>query len=81
MYSWSYGIFLWSLFLKCEYLHCFLLFYFLYFEGRIRPFNKLLAETENRPGGESFFRRLARVISDGRVLNYISYEREIPPQM
>lgn len=63
---------------------CIVFFYsifILYFEGRIRPFNKLLAETENRPGGESFFRRLARVISDGRVLNYISYEREIPPQM
>ncbi|CAF1076010.1 unnamed protein product [Rotaria sp. Silwood1] len=59
---WSFGIFLWTLFLKC----------------RIRPFNKLLEEMENKSDGESFFHRLARVVSDGRVLKYIDYQPEIP---
>jgi hypothetical protein len=30
---------------------------------------------------ESFFHRLARVVSDGRVLRYIDYHTEIPGNM
>ncbi|CAF2918609.1 unnamed protein product [Rotaria sp. Silwood2] len=59
---WSFGIFLWTLFLKC----------------RIRPFNRLLEEMENKMDGETFFHRLARVVSEGRVLKYIDYQPEIP---
>ncbi|CAF0895692.1 unnamed protein product [Adineta ricciae] len=59
---WSFGIFLWTLFLKC----------------RIRPFNKLVEETQRRNDGESFFRILARVVSEGHVLQYIDYHKEIP---
>ncbi|CAF1068038.1 unnamed protein product [Adineta steineri] len=59
---WSFGIFLWTLFLKCQ----------------IRPFNKLLEEMQNKNDGESFFHRLARVVSEGRVLKYIDYQKEIP---
>ncbi|UJR28561.1 hypothetical protein I4U23_009794 [Adineta vaga] len=59
---WSFGIFLWTLFLKC----------------RIRPFHKLVEEMQHRNNGESFFHRLARVVSEGRVLQYIDYQKEIP---
>ncbi|CAF3221282.1 unnamed protein product [Rotaria socialis] len=62
---WSFGIFLWTLFLKC----------------RVRPFHQLLAEIENQPGGENFFHRLARVVSDGRVLKYLRHQQEIPGQI
>jgi hypothetical protein len=51
------------------------------YEGQIRPFNKLLAETENRSDGQSFFQQLARVVSEGRVLHYINYQPEIPRNM
>ncbi|CAF0830837.1 unnamed protein product [Adineta steineri] len=59
---WSFGIFLWTLFLKC----------------RIRPFSKLLDEMEKTPDGGSFFHRLALVISEGHVRQYINYHQEIP---
>lgn len=36
---------------------------------------------DSRSKGESFFHRLARVVSDGRVLRYIDYQPEIPRQM
>lgn len=49
--------------------------------GRIRPFHKLTQEMERAPSSESFFHRLARMISDGRVLKYIDYQREIPRNM
>ncbi|CAF4477515.1 unnamed protein product, partial [Rotaria magnacalcarata] len=51
------------------------------FSGRVRPFNQLLAEIENQPDGENFFHRLARVVSDGRVLHYLRHQQEIPGQM
>ena len=51
------------------------------YEGRIRPFNKLVEETQRRNDGESFFRVLARVISEGHVLRYIDYHKEIPGSM
>lgn len=49
--------------------------------GQIRPFNKLSDEVKNRPGGSSFFQQLARVVSEGRVLDYINYRSEIPEKM
>lgn len=36
---------------------------------------------ERRSDGESFFHRLARVVSEGRVLQYIDYQTEIPRDM
>jgi hypothetical protein len=36
---------------------------------------------EHRPSGESFFRRLARVVSEGQVRKYINYQPEIPRNM
>lgn len=36
---------------------------------------------ENRSDGQTFFRRLARVVSQGRVLDYIDYQPEIPRNM
>ncbi|CAF1023509.1 unnamed protein product [Adineta ricciae] len=59
---WSFGIFLWTLFLKC----------------RVRPFEKLLQEMAQQPDGKTFFHRLALVINEGRVLQYIDYQSEIP---
>ncbi|CAF4391290.1 unnamed protein product [Rotaria sp. Silwood2] len=59
---WSFGIFLWTLFLKC----------------RIRPFNNLMEEIRNRSSGENFFHQLACIISEGHVLQYIDYQPEIP---
>ncbi|CAF3375104.1 unnamed protein product [Rotaria socialis] len=59
---WSFGIFLWTLFLKC----------------RIRPFNKLLEEIKRNSKGEDFFHQLASVINEGHVLHYIDYQPEIP---
>ncbi|CAF4523047.1 unnamed protein product [Rotaria sp. Silwood1] len=59
---WSFGIFLWELFLKC----------------RIRPFNNLMKEIRNRSDEENFFHKLARIISEGHVLQYIDYQPEIP---
>lgn len=80
--SWSFGIFLWTLFLKCKLLFSIFLATFpLFALGRIRPFNKLLKEMERTPSSESFFHRLARIISDGRVLKYIDYQPEIPRNM
>jgi hypothetical protein len=51
------------------------------FSGRIRPFSKLLEEMERTSDSENFFHRLARIISDGHVLRYISYQPEIPRDM
>ena len=51
------------------------------FLGQIRPFNRLSEEVKNRPGGQSFFHQLARVVSEGRVLQYIDYRSEIPDKM
>jgi hypothetical protein len=56
-------------------------FYIKFFEGRIRPFDKLLQEMGNNSDVESFFHRLARIISAGRVLQYIYYQPEIPRNM
>jgi hypothetical protein len=36
---------------------------------------------ERRSDGETFFHRLARVVSEGRVLQYIDYQTEIPRDM
>jgi hypothetical protein len=36
---------------------------------------------ENQSDGESFFHRLARVVSEGRVLRYVDYQPEIPRNM
>jgi hypothetical protein len=36
---------------------------------------------KRRPEGETFFHRLAQVISDGHVLRYIDYHPEIPRDM
>jgi len=65
VFSWSFGIFLWTLFLKCK----------------LRPFYRLSDDVKHRPQGGSFFQQLARVVSDGRVLEYINYEPEIPKEM
>jgi hypothetical protein len=82
MIRWSFGIFLWTLFLKCKnFILDSLIFYIKFFEGRIRPFDKLLQEMGNNSDGESFFHRLARIISAGRVLQYIYYQPEIPRNM
>ncbi len=55
-------------------------FYVKLFEGRIRPFDKLLQEMGNNSNEEIFFHRLARIISDGRVLRYIYYQSDIIPR-
>jgi len=36
---------------------------------------------KNKSDGETFFHHLARVISEGRVLQYIDYQPEIPRNM
>ncbi len=36
---------------------------------------------KTKSDGESFFHRLARVISEDRVLHYIDYQPEIPRNM
>jgi hypothetical protein len=36
---------------------------------------------ENRSDGQSFFHQLARVVSEGRVLDHIDYQPEIPRNM
>jgi len=59
---WSFGIFLWTLFLKC----------------RMRPFEQLSNEVRNNPNGGSFFNCLADVVSKGQVLEYIDFQQEIP---
>lgn len=51
------------------------------FLGQIRPFNRLSEEVKHRPAGQSFFHQLARVVSEGRVLQYIDYRSEIPDKM
>jgi hypothetical protein len=35
----------------------------------------------NKSDGENFFHQLARIISEGRVLQYIYYQKEIPRNM
>jgi hypothetical protein len=35
----------------------------------------------NRSDGETFFHRLAQVVSKGAVLQYINYQSEIPQDM
>jgi hypothetical protein len=36
---------------------------------------------KKRSDGQSFFHQLARVVSEGRVLEYINYRSEIPEKM
>jgi hypothetical protein len=36
---------------------------------------------KTKSDGESFFHRLARVVSEGHVLRYIDYQPEIPRNM
>ena len=82
MYRWSFGIFLWMLFLKCKIsFHLIAVFREKLFAGRIRPFSRLLEETKRTSSGDNFFHQLARMISDGGVLRYIDYHNEIPRDM
>ncbi|CAF0763540.1 unnamed protein product, partial [Didymodactylos carnosus] len=61
---WSFGIFLWCLFLKCKY----------------RPFNQIHREVQH-PSDSEYMSRLLRILSSGRVLEYIDYHPEIPREV
>ncbi|CAF1308987.1 unnamed protein product, partial [Didymodactylos carnosus] len=61
---WSFGIFLWCLFLKCKY----------------RPFNQIHAQMPF-PSDSEYMARLLKILSTGRVLEYIDYHSEIPKEI
>ena len=83
LFRWSFGIFLWTLFLKCNKQQSIFIFIFelIFCLGRMRPFEQLSNEVRNNPNGGSFFNCLADVVSKGQVLEYIDFQQEIPTNM